>query len=356
MKVSNPAVESLAAYVRGTLNTLIPAGKTVAHIWYEESLNFGDSAIWGGQVDFLRISGIIPVYECSDKNYDEQAMRNSLGANGVILLRGGGNFGDLYGYHALRLKILQAFPATPIIQLPQTAKFLTAESVQKTREVILGHNDITLLARDQMTLDLFKTHFSGPNVRIQLCPDMALVSGGYSRLSEPTVDIVALLRTDRESNYHLNKGKVYSREIEEGLKISYVRKYNSLVYNTDNKKVVIENTVLTDKDQEIELTDWYLCNLVSQYEHHYHGLGYTIKARMGVMAALIILSRGRVVVTDRLHGYILALQLGIPHVLVDNSYGKLSAFYNTWGRESRLTYFSASIQDAFEQARILAQL
>jgi exopolysaccharide biosynthesis protein PssK len=43
-----------------------------------------------------------------------------------------------------------------------------------------------------------------------------------------------------------------------------------------------------------------------------------------------LLARGKVVVTDRLHGHILSLLLGIPHVLLDNSYGKLRHFHETW--------------------------
>lgn len=38
-----------------------------------------------------------------------------------------------------------------------------------------------------------------------------------------------------------------------------------------------------------------------------------------------MLSRGRVVVTDRLHGAILAAQMGIPTVALDSSYGKVHA-------------------------------
>ena len=45
---------------------------------------------------------------------------------------------------------------------------------------------------------------------------------------------------------------------------------------------------------------------------------------------LEILGRGRGVVTDRLHGHILSSLMGIPHVALDNSYGKLSAFMDTW--------------------------
>ena len=41
-------------------------------------------------------------------------------------------------------------------------------------------------------------------------------------------------------------------------------------------------------------------------------------------------SRGETGVTDRLHAHILCLMMGIPNIPLDNSYGKLSTFVETW--------------------------
>jgi len=43
-----------------------------------------------------------------------------------------------------------------------------------------------------------------------------------------------------------------------------------------------------------------------------------------------MLRSGKVVVTDRLHGALLARMAGRPAVLVDNCYGKNSALHATW--------------------------
>ena len=43
-----------------------------------------------------------------------------------------------------------------------------------------------------------------------------------------------------------------------------------------------------------------------------------------------MLSTGGLVVTDRLHAHILSLLLDIPHVLLDNSYGKVAGFADQW--------------------------
>jgi pyruvyl transferase EpsO len=62
------------------------------------------------------------------------------------------------------------------------------------------------------------------------------------------------------------------------------------------------------------------------------------------------LAEGRVVITDRLHAHILCLLLGIPSVIIDNSYGKLRNFYDTWTRGNEL----AALADGPEQAVSLA--
>lgn len=57
---------------------------------------------------------------------------------------------------------------------------------------------------------------------------------------------------------------------------------------------------------------------------------YKPLARQRLRRGLDILSAGNVVITDRLHGYILAMLLDIPSVILDNSYGKLTSFHSTW--------------------------
>jgi pyruvyl transferase EpsO len=67
-----------------------------------------------------------------------------------------------------------------------------------------------------------------------------------------------------------------------------------------------------------------------------------------------ILSAGRVVITDRFHGYLLSLLLGIPHVLLDTRFGKLRAFHETWSLNCGLTHWASSPQEALAIAGVLA--
>jgi pyruvyl transferase EpsO len=47
-------------------------------------------------------------------------------------------------------------------------------------------------------------------------------------------------------------------------------------------------------------------------------------------AGVYQLLQSRLVITNRLHGHILSTLLGIPNILLPNSYYKNEAFYETW--------------------------
>ena len=68
-----------------------------------------------------------------------------------------------------------------------------------------------------------------------------------------------------------------------------------------------------------------------------------------------MLSKGRAVITDRLHAHILCVLLGIPHVVLDNSYGKVRSFYDTWTSDCDLAYWSDSAAEALTIALALAK-
>lgn len=342
-------INRLSKVIEETINNSIPGNTPLAHAWFEESFNFGDSAIWNGQIDLIKKLNLNICYSCSDKDYNADELGRAIGSNGSIMLCGGGNFSDLYTYHKLRLTILDHFKSSPIIQLPQSAKFDNEEVLEVTRQIIRAHSNITLLARDNMTLELFEKEFKSKNVTIKLCPDMAFMSGAHKRIDAPEVDIVGLLRLDRESNSTEQKGRVYNASLEQQLDLCLPLR--NIYTSTDQQGQSIEFThnVMIDPNHTVEVTDWYLMG-ISKNQASYKTLDYNTKAKIGVQLALSILSRGRVVVTDRLHAYILCIQMGIPHVVVDNNYGKLSAFHKTWAEDSTITHFAASMEDAFRIA------
>jgi pyruvyl transferase EpsO len=60
-----------------------------------------------------------------------------------------------------------------------------------------------------------------------------------------------------------------------------------------------------------------------------------------------------VVVTDRLHAHIFAIMLGLPHVVLDNSYGKTRSTFETWTHASGLGHWADTTDEALSLAAYL---
>ena len=67
----------------------------------------------------------------------------------------------------------------------------------------------------------------------------------------------------------------------------------------------------------------------------------------------LFLQRGRVVVTDRLHGCIMAVLLNLPTVVIDNKIHKLTNFLNTWPEVLDRVMVASSTEDAVDKAMYL---
>ena len=83
------------------------------------------------------------------------------------------------------------------------------------------------------------------------------------------------------------------------------------------------------------------------------GATYRQLAEARVLRGMRILARGQVVVTDRLHGHVLSLLQGIPHVVLDNVDGKVRAVYEADTHRSPLVHFAQDAQHAAKLARAL---
>lgn len=63
-------------------------------------------------------------------------------------------------------------------------------------------------------------------------------------------------------------------------------------------------------------------------------VGWRSLAAQRVQRGVDLLSTGETVITDRLHAMLLALQMGRSVVAVDNSYGKVHGYIDSWLAES----------------------
>ncbi|GAA4402974.1 hypothetical protein GCM10023187_18610 [Nibrella viscosa] len=319
-------IDKLASTIDKVLKPLVPAGASCALLEFPNYANSGDSVIWLGAKAWLRRNRNTVVYSCDKETYSRELMAAQLGS-GIILLQGGGNFGDIWtDLQHFRERVIQDFPSNKIIQLPQTLHFRQEASIARTRLILEAHPDLTLLVRDQASLDFARQQFAVPAT---LCPDMAFALGPVERPHQAQTDMVWLARTDKETQ---NKP---APQNELGLICTdWLEEPHSALRDL-NEQLSRDLKQLPDKAPEL-----------------YRGLvgTYDPIARERFLRGITTLSQGHVVVTDRLHGHIMCLLLDIPHVLMDNNYGKVRGFYEAWTRDNKLTCWADSPEEVVNTA------
>lgn len=288
--------------------------------------NVGDSAIWLGALAALRAAGAPPPsYTCDAANYDRAALARAVGS-GTICFNGGGSFGDLYETHMrFRERVVRDFPDNAIVQLPESVCFLRTDSLARCRDVFNAHPRVTLLARDDNSLATLRREFSAPS---QLAPDLAFMLGALQRPAPPVRDILWLKRQDDEDRWHGQVDAVTMDWIDEP-QTRLIRLSKRIRQSAHRGPV----RGLLDRRLQPRLYPWL--------------------ATQRLARGVALLSSARVVVTDRLHAHLLALLLGIPHVVLDNSYGKVHNFIAAWTQASPLVRLALHPREAAAQVRLL---
>jgi pyruvyl transferase EpsO len=314
-----------------TLRPILGEAHTVALVDFPNHSNVGDSAIWLGELAYLRSLRSVSIqYTCDVNSYSRAAL--ALHArNGVILLSGGGNLGDLWtGPQQLRERVIGDFPDTPIIQLPQSIHFQNRSALLRAKRIFESHPRLTLLARDRNSLAVARTEFRNPS---HLCPDMAFCLGRLERPCPQSKEIVGLLRTDKESASQVAI-----------MAADGIERVDWLV---EPKTALLRLKALVDR--QLMLHPRSLSGFIRArsrvWEH---------AARQRLSRGCRLLAAGRSVLTDRLHGHILSVLLGIPQVLLDNSTGKVRSFYETWTSSLPHVQWCSTPAEAVALARALA--
>jgi pyruvyl transferase EpsO len=324
-------VNYLTTKIDLTLRPLLSNSKQIALLDFPNHWNVGDSAIWLGELKYLQSFDLGRlVYTCDIASYSPTQL-SAVIRNGTILLSGGGNFGDLHERHQLfREQVIKDFPQNPIIQLPQSIYFQNSANIRRAKTVIDDHENITLLVRDKTSLLIARNEFKCPAV---LCPDMAFLLGPVHRPREPSEKVVWLARTDKESK---------KEKIECSDSIHTVDWINEISTPLSKVSYVLRRLLVRCPGV------WHLLRpALSETDK--------LMARQRLRRGCNLLARGRFVITDRLHGHILCLLLDIPHVILDNTYGKLASFHEAWTNPCRIAYMSNSYSEALQIINRLTQ-
>lgn len=315
----------------------------VAVIDFPNHNNAGDSAIWLGEQAALRYLGVEIAYVADRTSFLPERVRRAVG-DGPVLMHGGGNFGDVWpDFQELRERVLTTLPSNPVIQLPQTITFENVRNQDRVARVCRAHGGMTLLVRDHESLAIARDVLEVPT---HLCPDMAMALEGINLPVPPVVDVLWQARMDKESD-----------ATEETIRTAIAQLRGS-------GTVELADWSLEDRKTRWARQSLRILGRVTRYEQlaavpvqDIQATPFTRFAGQRVAMACRLLSRGRVVVTDRLHGHILCTLMGIPHLLLDNNNGKVGNYFRVWNADTGLTEWAGDVESGVKQARaLLAQL
>lgn len=314
-------VERLEGRLREVLAPLTEGGRRWALLDYPRYANAGDSAIWVGTLRCFRVLGAPPPVRTSDlRAFDPDRLAPRLG-DGTIFLSGGGNFGDLYPVHQrFREAVVQAFPHNRIVQLPQTIHFSSNEHVARTRRVLARHGDFVLMVRDHRSKEFAEAQLG---IQATLCPDMAFGLGSLTPSGPPSRDALWLLRADQEAASSSASAPPAARDWC-GDDFLLARAQHAVGRRLARARTGAGRAVL----------HWAL-------ERTYRRVALRRLDR-----AVELLSTARRVATDRLHGHILCLLLGVPHVVLGDRHGKVLRFREAWTATSGLAIPARSLDEA----------
>lgn len=339
-------IDRLRTEVIAAVDEAVPADEPVALVNFPNHANAGDPALWLAARAVLLGLGRRLAYQCAWSSYDADALRAAC-PEGSIVLNGGGNLGDLYaGQQGTRERVLADFPGRRVVQLPQSTWFREAENLQRVQRLIAEHGAFTLMLRDEPSLAFAHEHLDGA-ASISRVPDVVFALGPQERPTEPTTPVLWLARHDPEA--------------------------------PEVGDPSIDGPAPGDEPPGVQRVDW-LAPVDGEPEpptsfkvarRAFKGLGgdEPVRSRLGagVLARTFeplarywtdrgkaILSRGEVVVTDRLHGHVLCLLMGIPHVVTDNRTGKVRAVWDADTHTSKVARWADSRTAALALALDLA--
>jgi exopolysaccharide biosynthesis predicted pyruvyltransferase EpsI len=284
-----------------------PSATEVALLDFPSHQNVGDSMIWAGEAAYLRRLGLRVGYRADHHRFEPRELRR-LPGGAPVLLHGGGNFGDLWPeYQAFRERVVADTHDRAVVQLPQSVWFASERAAKRANAVLGAHPQFVLLVRDHASLERARRQL--PDVRVSFCPDAALGIGSIARRGTADRRDIALLRGDREAGRH-------------GIDVFAAQGFVRFEWGLDGRRA----------------WQWKAARAPGRV-HRQHprarpltrplvDRGYDAMIALNLAAGVSLLSGARRLVTDRLHAHVLAALMGIPHVVLDNSYGKIRPVFD----------------------------
>lgn len=299
-------VDELRNLINSTLSPLIDNDYVLWDLPYHG--NIGDILIWEGELSFLKSLK----YKCLNYSNSLTCVFPELPDNIIILLHGGGNFGDVWREaQDFRLRVIEKYSKNRIIIFPQTVFYSHSNLINLDAANFALHDKLTICARDRKSFDLLKKYFSN---NILLLPDMAFC------ISE---DYLKSHRADKR----YQGGKLLVRRLDkERIDIcSDLFKDCSILDWPTFEKVDIRLSFLYLLFRFAHIFNFQIVKrLIDLYFKN-------IVRRLLIIKGVTFIDKYEEIYTTRLHALILSVLLEKKKILfLDNNYGKCASFCKTW--------------------------
>lgn len=269
--------------------------------------NIGDWLIAMGAWELLNE---VP-YTCLGRLRWEDYDYTTISPNTIILLQGGGNFGDLWrGATEARNEVIKRYPNNKIIILSQTITYTDQKLLRHDAMLFAEHKNLHICARDKESYEVARQYF-GTNY-LYMLPDTAI--GLYPSLpkynGDKTERTLIINRRDKEADVLFN---------EDG----DVKEWEDILRDIHFNVVYGPYSVIK------KVRKMFRMSAMSMWENWYilHTLYPYVRKKIPQY-----FMRYDCIKTTRLHGYLLASMMHIPVEVKDNRYNKTTHYINTWMR------------------------
>ena len=264
--------------------------------------NLCDIAIREAQTRYLKEK--FPKYNLVAINMEDtyvylKDIKKNISENSIIVLTGGGNNGSLYPeYEETRNFILKVFYKYKIISFPQTITYEQTKYAKNIQRLFIKKckkcKDLTLIAREEMSYNIYKEMIPFDNVSVLLTPDIVFYLDDFHK-KERKEEVIFLLRNDKE--------KFISSRLE-GCIEDILKKSNNSYKKCD--------TISTSND-------------LSKYFEEFRLL-------------LDSIASCKYAITDRLHGMIFCYITSTPCIVFNNNNNKIKSLYDTWLKKQNFIF------------------
>ena len=272
--------------------------------------NLGDMLIYLGAKKMLHDLNVTVRYTESALSHNLKKIKRILKQHPdtVILMQGGGNFGDLYSEaQTYRLNIIKKFKNEKIIILPQTIWYDNYNNYLNDKEIIKKAKNLTIYTRDERSFNYISNITS---IKINMMPDTAhwLWDDGINilnkKINHKGTKKILIHRTDDELSTESLKDDNYHKIFDwPNLESSKDKLFEKIIRFQQRKLPFLNNLFIIKWDKHM----YSFCS-------------------KGVSE----LNEANDITTSRLHGFILSYIMNKNVSVLDNRYGKNYSYIKKW--------------------------